>query len=148
MTQLRRGVFPARLTDPMADERTQPFWDAALAGRLSIARCDACGTFVFPAEPFCFTCQGDAFTYTDLPGTGTIYTFTVVRHPLAPQLADVVPYVSGVVELDGTQGAGCRVIANIVDVDPETVQIGDRVRIRFDRITDTYAVPRFVPDAG
>jgi uncharacterized OB-fold protein len=148
MTQLQKGVFPARLKDPMADERSQPFWDAALEGRLSVAKCDACGTFVFPAEPFCFNCQNDAFTYTDLPGTGTIYTFTVVRHPLAPQLAEVVPFVSGVVELDGTQGAGSRIIANIVDVDPETVQIGDKVRIRFDKVSDTYAVPRFVPVAG
>lgn len=139
------GVFPTRLTDPMADERAQPFWDAALRGRLSVSRCDSCGTFILPAEPFCFTCQNDTFTYTDLPGTGTVYSFTVVRHPLAPQLADVVPYVSGVVELDGTQGAGCRMIANIVDCDPGRVRIGDPVRIRFDRVTDTYAVPRFVP---
>jgi hypothetical protein len=50
-----------------------------------------------------------------------------------------------VVELDGTQGAGARMIANIVDVDPETVAVGDRVAVTFDRVSDTLAVPRFRP---
>jgi hypothetical protein len=83
-----------------------------------------------------------------LPGTGTIYTFTVVRHPLAPALAAVVPYVSGVVELDGTQGAGARLILNITDCDPESVKIGDKVEIWFDHVSDTYALPRARPVAA
>jgi uncharacterized protein len=142
---LQRGVYPSPLRDPFADDTTQPFWDAALEGRLVAPKCDDCGTVVLPPEPFCFNCQSQAFTWTELPGTGTIYTYTVVRHPLSPALADVVPYVGGVVELDGTQGDGARLIANIVDCDPETVKIGDRVKIRFDKVSDTYAVPRFVP---
>ena len=106
MTDLIQGTFPSMLQDPFADDLTQPFWDAAAEGRLSAPQCTVCGTFVLPPQPFCFACQSQAFEWVDLPGTGTIYTYTVVRHPLAPQLADVVPYVSGVIELDGTQGAG------------------------------------------
>jgi hypothetical protein len=98
-----------------------------------------------PPQPFCFVDQGTSFEWTELPGTGTVYTFTVVRHPLAPHLAEVVPYVSGVIELDGTQGAGCRMLANIVDCDPEAVRIGDKVRIAFDQVSETMAVPRFTP---
>jgi hypothetical protein len=77
--------------------------------------------------------------------TQRFYSFTVVRHPLAPHLADVVPYVSGVIELDGTQGAGARMIANIVDCDPEQVAVGDEVRVAFDKLSDTFAVPLFAP---
>jgi hypothetical protein len=146
MAEQQRGVYPAMLNDSYADEMTQPFWDAAVEGRLTVPRCTQCGTFVLPPAPFCFVCQSESFEWTELPGTGTIYTFTVVRHPLAPHLADVVPYVSGIVDLDGTQGAGARMIVNIVDCDPETVKVGDKVRIRFDKVSDTYAVPRFVPD--
>ena len=144
MTEAQRGVCPVMLDKPHADEITQPFWDAALEGRLTAPRCTRCATFVLPPAPFCFNCQNDAFDWVELPGTGTIYTFTVVRHPLHPGLTDVVPYVSGVIDLDGTQGAGARLIVNIVDCDPETVAIGDKVRIRFDKVSDTYAVPRFV----
>ena len=49
--------------------------------------------------------------------------------------------MSGIVELDGTQGAGARMIASIVDSDPDTVAVGDKVQIAFDRVSDTYAVP-------
>ena len=66
----------------------------------------------------------------------------MVRHPLAPQLADVVPYVSGVIELDGTQGAGARLLLNITDADPEAVHIGDKVQVWFDQVSDTLPLPR------
>ena len=66
-----------------------------------------------------------------------------MRHPLHPRLADVVPYVAAVIELDGTQGAGARMLANVTDCDPDAVRIGDKVRIWFDRVSDTLALPRF-----
>jgi uncharacterized protein len=140
-----RGVYPVSLRSPFADGRTQPFWDAALEGRLLVSRCTTCGFVHLPPQPRCFNCQGDAFEWQEVPGTGTIYSYTVVRHPLAPNLADAVPYVSGVIELDGTQGAGARVIANIINCDPEAVSIGDKVRVVFDRLSDTLALPRFMP---
>lgn len=145
MATFTRGVYPAPIKDPNADETTQPFWDAALQGRLLMPRCTNCGTFVFPPEPRCFDCRHDEFVFVELPGTGTIYSFTVVRHPLAPHLGEVVPYVSGVIELDGTQGAGARMLANIVDVDPDSVAIGDKVKIVFDKVSETFVLPRFAP---
>lgn len=145
MGEYKQGVFPPPLDDPHADEFTQPFWDAALQGKLVCAKCTKCGTFRLPPHPRCFKCQHDAIEWTELPGTGTIYTFTIVRHPLAPHLKEVVPFVSGCIELDGTQGAGARMICNVTDVVPEDVKIGDKVRIWFDKVSDTYAVPRFRP---
>jgi uncharacterized OB-fold protein len=145
MAEPRVGVYPATLMDPYADESTQPFWDAALEGRLLGSKCSTCGTFVMPPQPFCYSCQGTAFEWVELPGTGTIFSFTVVRHPLAPHLAEVVPYVSGAIELDGTQGAGARMLANIIECDPETVKIGDKVRVVFETVSATMAVPRFAP---
>jgi uncharacterized OB-fold protein len=67
---------------------------------------------------------------------------------LNPRLSDVVPYVSAVIELDGTQGAGARMTGNVTDCDPEIVGVGDRVEIWFDRVSATYAVPRFRPASG
>jgi len=145
VTELRQGVWPSPIDDPYADEATQPFWDAALDGRLLGSRCRNCATFVLPPQPRCFSCQHADFEWVELPGTGTIYSFTVVRHPLGTQLRTVVPYVSAVVELDGTQGAGARMLANVVDCDVETVAIGDRVQVTFDPVSDTLSVPRFRP---
>lgn len=145
MTITIGGVVPAPMNDPYADEHTLPFWEAALEGRLTASRCTRCGTCQIVPKPRCFACQNDAFERIDLPGTATLYSFTIVRHALRPDLKDAVPYVAGVVELDGTQGAGARMIANIVDCDIDAVRIGDRLKVVFDKVSDTYAVPRFAP---
>jgi uncharacterized OB-fold protein len=143
--QLTAGVFPTILPEPHADEITQPFWDAANDDRLVCQQCGSCGTFRMPPSPFCFHCQSREYGYTELSGTGTIYSFTVVRHPLHPDLTDACPYVSGVVELDGTQGAGARMLVNIIGCDPDTVKIGDRVEIVFEHVNDRMSTPRFRP---
>jgi uncharacterized OB-fold protein len=145
--EIRRGLFPSILTETHADDSTQPFWDAARADRLVAPRCTTCGTFRLPPSPFCFQCQQQEVEWVELPGTGTVYTFTVVRHPLHPDLADACPYVSGVVELDGTQGAGARMVVNIVDCDPETIAIGDRVEVVWEHLAGDMSTPRFRPVA-
>jgi uncharacterized OB-fold protein len=144
-TATERGVYPVQLRDPYADEVTQPFWDAALEGRLLASRCTKCGTYLLPPQPRCFKCLNDSFVWQELPGTGTIYSFTVVRHPLSPALAEAVPYVSAVIDLDGTQGAGSRLLANLIDCDPDAVAVGDRVRVSFERLSETLALPRVAP---
>lgn len=142
---LRKGVVPARLNDPYADDVTQPFWDKALQGILSCTECRKCQTKILPPQPRCFVCQSKDFDWVDLPGTATIYTYTVVRHPLSPQMAEVVPYITAVVELDGTQGAGARMQVNVINCDVEKVRIGDKVKVIFEKVSDTYAMPRFEP---
>jgi len=141
----QQGVYNPIIQDPYADDVTQPFWDATQAGKLAVTKCRNCGTMILPPQPRCFSCQGKEFDWVDLPGTGTIYSFTVARHALRPDLADRVPYVAAVVDLDGTQGAGARLLVNVVDVDVDKVRIGDKVKITFDKISDTLTIPRAKP---
>jgi uncharacterized OB-fold protein len=141
----RRGFFPTLLASTLADATTQPFWDAAKQDKLAVPRCKDCGTFRLPPLPICYECQSDASEWVELPGTGSVYTYMVVHHPLHPDLAEVCPYVSGVIELDGTQGEGARMLANIVDCDPQEISIGTRVEIVFEHVNAEMAVARFRP---
>ena len=50
-----------------------------------------------------------------------------------------VPYVVAYVEL----AEGPRVLTNIVECDPESVRIGQRVRARFEAIDDEHTVVLF-----
>ena len=140
-----QGVFPSILKQPSTDDLSRAFWEASVEERLVAPRCTNCGTFRLPPSPICFVCQHRDVEWEELPGTGTIYSFTVVRHPLAKMLHESVPYASGIIELDGTQGAGARMIANIVECDVETVRIGDRVEIVWEHVNDEMAVFRFRP---
>jgi uncharacterized protein len=141
----RQGVVPAIITDPYADGSSQPFWDAAKENRLVAPKCTNCGRVRIPPAPFCAGCQTREVEWTELPGTGTVYSFTIVRHALGPELTASIPYAGGIVELDGTQGAGARMVVNIIDCDVETLKIGDRVEVVFEHINDQMSIPRFRP---
>ena len=68
-------------------------------------RCRAapsCGTYRFPPSPFCFVCRAQEVEWVEHDGRGTLYSFTVVRHAVIPDVADALPVVVGVVELPDT----------------------------------------------
>ena len=128
-----------------ADVFTQPFWDAAAEHRLVVPRCTACGTYRFPPSAFCWRCRAQDVEWVEQPGHGTVYSFTVVRHPLLPSLADTVPYVPAVVELPGT--GGCRVVGAMTDVAVEDVHIGMPVELVWRDVREGTTVPTWRPAA-
>jgi uncharacterized OB-fold protein len=105
---------------PRPSPFSQPFWDAARDHRLMIQRCGRCGTHVFYPRYNCTSCGAVALEWVEASGRGTVYTFTVARRPTHPALADKVPYVIAIVELE----EGPRMTTNIVGCDPDAVRIG------------------------
>ena len=126
-----------------ADVFTQPFWDAAAEHRLVVPRCTACGTFRLPPSPFCWNCQAQGVDWVEQPGRGTVYSFTVVRHPLLPSLSDTVPYVPAVVELPDT--GGCRLVGAMTGVVVEDVRIGMAVELVWRDVHEGTTVPTWRP---
>jgi hypothetical protein len=96
-----------------------------------------------PPTAFCHVCRSQELTWVELPGTGAVYTFTIVRHPVIPEVRASVPYVLAVIELDGAPGA--RLVANVLEVDPLAVHIGMPVTVAWDDVSDEVTVARFVP---
>ena len=76
-----------------------------------------------------------------MSGRGTVFSYTVVRGGVGSRWRDHIPYVVAYVELD----EGPRLMTNVVDVDPETVEIGMAVEAVFDATDDGPAVLRFAP---
>jgi uncharacterized OB-fold protein len=134
---------PPSLDDPAADERTQPFWDAAAKGQLVAPRCTECGTFRMPPGRFCPNCLSMELEYVPLPGTGTVFTSIVVHEPLRSGTEGHVPYVPAAIEADGAPGI--RFISNVVDCDPDAVEIGMKVRVVFHPVSDTLTLPFWRP---
>jgi uncharacterized protein len=137
------GVPPKEFCELAPDAWTVNFWNAARRHELVCAQCDNCGTFRMPPVPFCHVCRSQDTSYPELEGTGTVYSFTIVRHPAVPELRGSVPYVIGVIALDGAPGA--RLISNVIGVQPDEVRVGLRVTVAWDDVFDDVAVPRFVP---
>ena len=74
----------------------------------------------------------------------TLYSFTVIRHGVIPDIRDVLPIIAGVADLDGTNvdGTGAaRLVASVADAEPENVHIGQRLRIDWYDVRDGVAIP-------
>jgi uncharacterized OB-fold protein len=137
-----RGVLPADVVHIMTNAWTEPFWVAAAEHRLVLPRCVACGTYRMPPSPFCFRCRSCDVEWIEHDGAGELYSFTVIRHAVIPDVRDALPVVAGVVELPPT---ACRIVASIVDCDPESVRIGQPVELVWYDVRDGTTVPCFRP---
>jgi uncharacterized protein len=124
----RVPLFPAPPADAGA---LQPFWDAVARDRLALPRCEDCGRWVWYPLPRCPGCAGGRLEWTEVRGTGTLFTFTVVHRSFLPGVEVTAPFTVGLVELDGVPGA--RLVAN-VDAEPGRVRIGMRLRVRFETV--------------
>jgi uncharacterized OB-fold protein len=113
--------IPGELLALHTDPWTAPFFTAARDGRLVVARCAACGTWRMPPFPFCPKCRSQEITWREASGEGSLYSYTIVHHPLVPDYADCVPYAVGVMRLDD---APVRLVGNLVEVDSEAIEIG------------------------
>ena len=76
-----------------------------------------------------------------LPGTGTVFSYTIVHHAAVPSLGADIPYNVVVVALDGAPDA--RLISNLLDVPPDEVAIGLRVAVAWDEVREDLVLPRF-----
>jgi len=137
-----RGVTPASVIHLTPNVWTEPFWAAAAEHRLVVPRCTACGAHRLPPSPFCWRCRSQEVEWQDHDGHGTLYSFTVVRHAVIPDVRDALPLIAGVVALDGiTEGA--RLVGNVVDCDPSDVRIGARVTTDWYDVRSGETVPVF-----
>jgi hypothetical protein len=143
----RTRIFP-EMPDFMAniapDVWTAPFWEATREHRLTAPKCTSCGEFRMPPAPFCWNCRTQGLEWIELSGRGTVFTFVIVRKALIPQLADAIPNVVAVIDLEGAPG--CRLVGNVLQIEPEAVEIGMPVVVAWDDIDDMVTIPRFVPD--
>jgi uncharacterized protein len=96
---------------------------------LVASECSACGALFFDRRNACASCGGRDFGARRLANSGVLRAFTIV-HRASPGVP--VPYVSGIVDLDG----GGVVKANVVGVDAEPGSLAPGMRLKL----TTFAV--------
>lgn len=121
-------------SDPQPTVETQPFWDAARAGRFLVKRCRACGKAHWYPRTHCPFCASADTEWTEARGEGSIYSYSVMRR------ADPV-YIMAYVTLD----EGPTMMTNLVDCNPDVLAVGERVRVVFTPTPGGFAVPLFTP---
>lgn len=108
------------------DAWSKPFWDAAAERRLLAPRCGDCGTFRWPAGPFCPSCRSQAVDWV-APGAGRIYSFTVLPVRGADAAAPPQFRIPALVEF--ADAPGVRLVSSLVDAPLDQVAIGAPVAV-------------------
>ena len=101
---------------------------------LLCSRCQDCGIATFPAAASCMACSGQNVVVEELPGRGTLWTWTVQRFmPKTPYnsgetMETFKPYGVGYLELPG----GVRVEGRLTESDPDKLEIGMEMDVVFE----------------
>jgi uncharacterized OB-fold protein len=134
-TETKSALMARPIPAPAVSVETKPFWDAAAEGRFLIKRCVACGKAHWYPRAYCPFCDAGETVWEESPGEGVIYTYSVMhRSPSGP-------YAIGYVTLD----EGPAVLTNFVEVAPDGLTIGMRVKVRFQPTDGGPPVPVFAP---
>ena len=98
--------------------------------RIQGEECVQCGAKYFPARPVC-TCGSTEFKPYKLAERGEVITWTVISNaPIG--FEKYVPYVVALIELED----GCKLLSQVVDIDPEDVAAGLKVEAVFRKIKE------------
>lgn len=116
---------PTAMPGPIADSVSQFFWDALREEKVLLQRCTECARARFPPMSHCPYCRSPEFHLAEIPGTGEIYSWVVVRRAFAPEFLDDIPYTIATVDFDGDVRAAVRV------EDSASIDFGTRVEATF-----------------
>jgi uncharacterized protein len=125
---------------PLVTGETREFWAAAAEGTLLLRWCRRCDAAVWYPRTICPVCHEADTYWRQASGTGTVYSYTVVRRA-AGAYKDAAPFVLAYVEL----AEGPRIMTNLVGISPDSVRIGQAVHAVFDTAGPDAALVRFAP---
>lgn len=136
MNEVRNALLPGATAH---EELTAPFWKGCEEGELRVQQCQDCKTRFFTPLPACPSCLSRDWSWTTSPGTGTLYSFTVVSY--LPGAARPVPYILAIVDLDD----GWTITSNLVDCGLDEARCGLRVHVCFVKDQEGRVLPQFAP---
>jgi len=114
------------------------------------SKCTHCNRYFYPKRTICSSCRrAGKMEEVKFSGKGKIFSYTVIRVPPSG-FKIYAPYVIAIVELE----EGCKLVSQVVDVEPEQVEIGMPVKTCFRKIREDNSSGiilygfKFKPDSG
>ena len=126
----KERIFPA----PPVNVEYEEFWSKANNGKLLLPRCmDTNQFFWYPRKISPFTLSANV-EWVEAAGKGVIYTFSIMRRA-DPQY--VIAYVRLV--------EGITMMTNIVECDPDSLEVGQPVELLMQESENGQKIPVFRP---
>ena len=127
---------PVPVTDPFSKE----YFAAWADQRLIVQHCPACGHWQHYPRAICVQC-GATPVFEEQEAVGQVYTFTIVRQMGNAPFKQEVPFAVASVSL----ACGVKILATVVDCEPEDVHIGMEVEGFAVIAADGIGVPYWRP---
>lgn len=105
---------------PVPTPTSAPFWDGLRRHEVWVQFSPSLDAYVFYPRVLAPGTLADDLQWRRISGAGTLVSFAVAQRPVAPQFADAVPHLLGVVQWD----EGPRLATELVDVDPAALRVG------------------------
>ena len=123
---------------PTPTPTTQGFWEGLREHKLLIQRCQKCGQIIFYPREFCPNCLSEDLEWFEASGKGKLHSYTIIYSTAYPEFRGEVPLLLGFVELE----EGVHMMSNLVNCQPQDVQVDMDVEVVFDDITESFTLPR------
>jgi len=122
---------------PVPNDEDGPFWAATREHRLVLPHCQVCGNTWFPPYGICPSCLSRDRVWVEASGYGTVVGYTVFHRQYLPSFEP--PFHVALVQLE----EGPRMFANISGLTNDEIEVGLRVQITFEDITEEISLPQF-----
>jgi uncharacterized protein len=129
---------------PEPTEVSAPFWAGLREHRIRVQYSPSTSRYVFYPRILSPGSLRDDLEWREISGRGHLYTFTVADRPTAPPWAGSLPQLLAIVEWD----EGPRLSTEMVNVRPDDLRVGMRVRPVFCDEAGDITLLRYEPDPG
>lgn len=126
---------------PKPTPATQAFWDGAKKGKLMLQWDPTAKKYQFWPRANSVRTGRRNLQWKPTSGKGALYSFTVTHVP-TPGFEARAPYVIGMIQLD----EGVRIIANLINIEIDEVEIGMRMKVAWEKLSDDITYFAFEPD--
>lgn len=114
-----------------------PFWSGCREARLLVPSC-ALGHLTWPPRPICQTCFEWNLSWTEVSGSGSLYSWTVVHRTRLAGYTGRTPYVVGMVSLNSAPSI--RMLGRC-DVAIDDLTVGLPLAVAFERVDAEVSLP-------
>jgi len=128
---LRQGLSAPM---PSRDGLDTPYWEGLKDNKLVVQRCKECRQWQWGPEWICHACRSFDIGWSEVPGSGLIYSWERVWHPVHPALQEQGPYIVVLVELPDADNI--RMVGNLLGDPRQDIVIGASVSVVFEHHQD------------
>jgi acetyl-CoA acetyltransferase/uncharacterized OB-fold protein len=119
---------------PLITADNEFFWTSGADGKLRLQECADCTALIHPPAPVCRYCRSHNLGVRAVSGRATLAGFTVNHRFSLPGLP--APYVVAQVAI--AEDPRVRLTTNIVECDPEQLELGQQVEVVFEQDEDVW----------